>query len=74
LNIMAKFHEDFSHEMVDGFFFQEETQSLGIQGVPSVMDGEQLVHSGKSDLPQLLSKLEEHFGVDDERARTGRSR
>jgi alkyl hydroperoxide reductase subunit F len=67
LNIMARFHEDFSHEMVDGFYFQEETQSLGIQGVPSVMDGEQLVHSGKSDLPQLLSKLEEHFGIDEKK-------
>jgi len=65
LNIMALVHQDFTHEMVDGFFFQDETQKLGIQGVPSVMDGDVLVHSGKSDLPQLLSRLEEYFGIDD---------
>jgi len=62
LNLMAAFHEDFTHEMVDGYYFQDETESLGIQGVPSVMDGKVLLHSGKSDLVQLLSKLEEHFG------------
>ncbi|MBF0350448.1 MAG: alkyl hydroperoxide reductase subunit F [SAR324 cluster bacterium] len=65
LNIMAIFHQDFTHEMVDGAFFQDEIESLGIQGVPCVMDGDSLVHSGKSDLPQLLSKLEEHFGRDE---------
>jgi alkyl hydroperoxide reductase subunit F len=60
---MAIFHKDFSHEMVDGFFFQDDTEALGIQGVPSVMDGKSLVSSGKSDLPKLLDKLEKHFGV-----------
>ncbi|MGK5094043.1 alkyl hydroperoxide reductase subunit F [Deltaproteobacteria bacterium TL4] len=65
LNIMAIFHQDFTHEMVDGAFFQDEIEALGIQGVPSVMDGELLLHSGKSDLPQLLSKLEMHFGRDE---------
>lgn len=65
LNLMAIFREDFTHEMVDGFFFQDETEALGIQGVPSVMDGKHLVSSGKSDLPRLLDKLEEHFGTDE---------
>ncbi|MCG8472934.1 MAG: alkyl hydroperoxide reductase subunit F [Desulfobacterales bacterium] len=64
LNIMALFHPEFTHEMVDGAFFQDEISALGIQGVPSVMDGKTLVSSGKSDLAQLLSKLEDHFGVD----------
>lgn len=64
LNVMAIFHSDFTHEMVDGAFFQDETDSLGIQGVPSVMDGQQLISSGKSDLLQLLDKLEASFGLD----------
>ena len=63
LNLMAVFHPDFSHEMVDGAFFQEEVSTLGIQGVPSVMDGNTLVSSGKTDLAQLLSGLEDYFGT-----------
>ncbi len=63
LNVMTVLHSDFSHEMVDGAFFQDETAALGIQGVPSVMDGEDLVSSGKMDFSGLLTKLEEQFGV-----------
>ncbi|MCG8335065.1 MAG: alkyl hydroperoxide reductase subunit F [Proteobacteria bacterium] len=63
LNIMAIYNEDFVHEMADGFFFRDETESLGIQGVPSVMDGKNLVSSGRSDLPRLLEKLEKYFGL-----------
>jgi alkyl hydroperoxide reductase subunit F len=64
LNIMAVFHPEFTHEMVDGAFFQDEISGLGIQGVPSVMDGETLVSSGKTDLIQLVAKLEAHAGAE----------
>jgi len=63
LNIMATVHEGFSHEMVDGAFFQDEIEALGIQGVPSVLDGEKLVSSGKVSLSDLLTKLETRFGT-----------
>jgi alkyl hydroperoxide reductase subunit F len=62
LNLMATFHPDFEHQMVDGEFAQEEVEALKIQGVPSVIDGDELVHSGKSNLGDLLAKLEERFG------------
>lgn len=65
LNIMATFHPDFTHEMVDGGFFQDEVSELGIQGVPSVMDDRHLISSGKSDLSELLGKLEQHYGRDE---------
>lgn len=65
LNIMAIFHDDFSHTMVDGAFLPDEIESLGIQGVPSVMEGTSLISSGKSDLLQLITKLEEHFGAEE---------
>jgi alkyl hydroperoxide reductase subunit F len=65
LNIMAIFHPEFTHEMVDGAFFQDETKALGIQGVPSVIHGDTLINSGKTDLSELLSKLEGHFGKDE---------
>ena len=64
LNIMAIFHPEFTHEMVDGAFFQDEVGTLGIQGVPSVMDDKTLVSSGKTDLVELLAKLEAHYGVE----------
>ncbi|PIE70155.1 MAG: alkyl hydroperoxide reductase subunit F [Deltaproteobacteria bacterium] len=63
LNIMAVFHPELTHEMVDGALFQDAVSKLGIQGVPSVMDGSVLVSSGKTDLVQLLAKLEAHVGT-----------
>ncbi len=65
LNLMATFHGDFEHTMVDGEFAQDDIDALKIQGVPSVIDGDELVHSGKSSLVDLLGKLEERFGTDD---------
>jgi alkyl hydroperoxide reductase subunit F len=69
LNLMAVFHPGFSHEMVDGAFFQDEVKALGIQGVPSVLSGTTLVSSGKADLAKLLDSIEAEFGVS-ERAGT----
>ena len=66
LNLMAVFHPDITHEMVDGAFFQEDVQSQGIQGVPSVVHEKDLISSGKADLADLLAKLETHFGMKDE--------
>lgn len=65
LNLMAIYKEDFTHEMIDGEFTQDEITRLKIQGVPSVIDGDDLVHSGKSSLVDLLEKLEERFGKED---------
>jgi alkyl hydroperoxide reductase subunit F len=62
LNLMAILHPDFQHEMVDGAIAPKEVESLGIQGVPSVIWDEKLVHSGKISLLDLLSKLEITFG------------
>lgn len=66
LNIMSIFHPEFEHEMVDGAFFQEDVESLGIQSVPSVVAGADLVSAGKTSLPELLKKLEERYGSDTE--------
>lgn len=64
LNLIALLHPQFKHEMVDGSFVPEEIQALGVQGVPSVMAGELLVHSGRIQFIDLIVKLEEHFGTD----------
>tara|TARA_R110000868_G_scaffold242548_1_gene498078 strand:+ start:46712 stop:48250 length:1539 start_codon:yes stop_codon:yes gene_type:complete len=63
LNLMSFLHSDFSHEMIDGGLVQDEVESLGIQGVPSVMNGKELLSSGKISLLDLLSKLEAEFGT-----------
>lgn len=65
LNLMAIYHPQISHEMVDGAYFQKDIQKLNIQGVPSVMDGETLIHSGKIDLVGLLEKCEKYYGTDE---------
>ncbi len=67
LNLMAIFNENFEHEMIDGEFAQEQIEKLKIQGVPSVIKDNQLVHSGKGNLLELLEKLEEEFGKNSSR-------
>jgi NADH-dependent peroxiredoxin subunit F len=63
LNLMALLHGDFRHEAVDGELAEQEVRRYGIQGVPSVVAGDKLIHVGKATLSELLETLEEHFGV-----------
>ncbi len=65
LNLMALYHPDFKHTMVDGGLVQDEIAALGIQGVPSVVKDGKLISSGKTNLMELISKLEQEYGVDD---------
>lgn len=62
LNVMASLHPDFHHETVDGAVAQDEVSALGLQGVPAVVHGDGLLHSGKAQLVDLLSMLEDAFG------------
>ena len=63
LNVMATWHDEFSHTMIDGELAQREVEALGIQGVPAVFAGDTLLHVGKSDFAELLGKLEAHYGA-----------
>lgn len=63
LNLMATFHPNFIHTMIDGEHVQEEIKKFNIQGVPSVMVGDKLLSSGKTNLIELLNKLEAHYGT-----------
>lgn len=63
LNQMAILHPQFEHEMIDGQYYESEIDRLHIQGVPSVMVGDQLLHSGRITFVDLVSKLESHFGT-----------
>lgn len=66
LNLMCLYHPDFKHTMVDGGLVQDEVTSLGIQGVPSVMNNKKLISSGKTNLVELIAKLEAEFGIEEE--------
>ncbi|MFZ4405229.1 MAG: alkyl hydroperoxide reductase subunit F [Pseudobdellovibrionaceae bacterium] len=65
LNLMAIHHGQFKHQMIDGAYTPGEIESLGIQGVPSVIVNGKLIHSGKANLLELLGKLEQYFGIAD---------
>lgn len=65
LNLMSLVHADFDHQMIDGAYTQDEIQKLGIQGVPSVVHNDKLIHAGKITFVDLIAKLESTFGVDE---------
>ncbi len=65
LNQMAIIHGNFTHQMIDGAYTQEEIQKLGVQGVPSVMVNDKLIYSGRLNHIDLLSTLEKAFGIDE---------
>jgi NADH-dependent peroxiredoxin subunit F len=62
LNQMALMHADFQHEMIDGELAEADIQSLGIQGVPAVVNGSAIVHVGRASFAELLETLEGALG------------
>jgi len=61
LNVMALLHGDLRHETIDGELCEEEVKRLGIQGVPSVVVLDKVLHVGRANLVDLLEALEERF-------------
>ncbi len=73
LNLFSVIHHEFSHQMIDGQFYQKELEQKNILGVPSTMVDDELILSGKSDLLSILTQLEKHFGKDLDRTDVGKS-
>ena len=65
LNIMTMLNPQISHEMVDGAINQEEVDALKLQGVPSVFADGNLLHVGRGEFGELLTKLETLYGTDE---------
>lgn len=65
LNAMTTLNSEITHETVDGAINQKEVEEMKVQGVPSVFADGKLIHVGRSDLGELLSKLEEAYGLDE---------
>lgn len=66
LNIMALLNPNISHEMIDGALFQDEADAMKIQAVPTVYANGKMLHVGRGTLGELLEKLENLVGVDEE--------
>lgn len=62
LNLMALVHGELRHTMVDGGLAEDEIAALGVQAVPAVYTGDQLLHVGKASFAELLETLEDRFG------------
>lgn len=65
LNQMAILNPDIEHEMIDGAYAENDVKTLNIQGVPSVINKGELMHSGRISFLDLLGKLETEFGSND---------
>ena len=65
LNRIAVINPGVEHTMIDGGMVPEEVETLGLQGVPAVYVGDELIHSGRGALADLLAKLEAKFADQD---------
>lgn len=63
LNIAAICNPGISHEMVDGAMNQPEVDKLNIQAVPTVYADGEMIHAGRGDLGDLISKLERKYEI-----------
>ena len=64
LNSMVALHPNISHTMVDGAIYEEEATEKHIQAVPSVFLNGELLHVGRGELVELLSKIEAKVGAE----------
>lgn len=64
INQIALANGHIRHEIIDGQYTQEEIDKLGIQGVPSLVSNNQMFHSGRIQLMDLMDKLEATFGTE----------
>lgn len=58
INVMTLLNPRLSHRIVDGALHENEVQQLKIQAVPSVWLNGESIHVGRSNLGELLDKLE----------------
>lgn len=68
INQMAIIHGSMKHEIIDGGYAEDLVKSIGIQGVPSVVKDGKMFHSGRISVLDLLEKIEQAYGVDENAA------
>jgi len=65
LNQLTLASKDISHDFVDVALHQDEAKRLGIQGVPAVFEGDEMLHLGRAGLAELLEVITGRVGVSD---------
>lgn len=63
LNVMSILNPAIRNEIIDGSIHQQEVESLGIQAVPTVYLNGEVLHVGRSNLGELLEKIEQSVGA-----------
>ena len=58
LNLMAVLNPRIRHTMIDGALFQDEVEARKIMAVPAVYRNGELFGQGRTDLEEILSKLD----------------
>ena len=54
------------NQLIDKYYlYQDEVDALKIQGVPSVFADGKLIHVGRGEFGELLSKLEAQYGINE---------
>lgn len=67
LNLISILNPAIRHEVVDGAINQDEANRYNVQAVPSVFIGDKLLHVGKSSLGEIVEKLVENFGIQEQK-------
>lgn len=62
LNILSFLNPNIKHQIIDGSINKEEAEALNIQAVPSVYINGDLLHVGRSNMGELITKIEENLG------------
>lgn len=62
LNVVALYNPLISHEFVDGGVAPDIVEKLGVQSVPTVFLGDEMLSVGRASLSDLLAKLEARLG------------
>lgn len=68
LNQIALYNDNVASEAIDGNLAVAEAEALGVKSVPTVYANGELLWIGKGSLGELLDKLEEKFGTEEESA------
>ncbi len=66
LNIVAIYNDGVTHEVIDGNLFLDDARAHDVHAVPTVFADDSMLHVGRSNMGELLVKLEDVYGSNQE--------
>ena len=64
INMMCILNPNIKHRIIDGALFEEEVNALNIQSVPTVYAGDKVLSVGRTQISDLIIKLEDIYESD----------